>query len=55
MVWAGQWRRRDKKLIGFTRSSRFLMSLLTFNHLDFRQFPITVVTPSDLLASSKQP
>ena len=29
--------------------------LLTFNHLDFRQFPITVVTPSDLLASSKQP
>jgi len=29
--------------------------LLTFNHDDFRQFPITVVTPGDLLASSKQP
>lgn len=29
--------------------------LLTFNHHDFRQFPITVVTPGDLLASSKQP
>ena len=29
--------------------------LLTFNHYDFRQFPITVVTPGDLLALSKQP
>ncbi len=29
--------------------------LLTFNHLDFRQFPITVITPDDLLVSPTQP